>query len=426
MKDISRILVPALTGKFSKWRYYQMVLPVKEIVRNFGTDIDPYFRVRAVEEVEEIYTRKGVSELLQRAFDPNRLDPIKNYILKQPDKYINNLTLAIFGGSPEWYDISLLGGLKSDEDNSDIKEVEKQIGFIELKGTETLFVLDGQHRLKGLREAYKMSPDKIGDEEVVCTLIIHNPSSEGRIRTRRLFSTVNRQAKPVSKGENILLDEDDASAIVVRDLIESYKHFKGREIIALARGGNISRGDWSKFTTVITLNAINEKLIEHDKIYPRIGKNLLRIRPSESDLLVQKKRVFKYWDIFFDLFPSALEFIKDSEDNRKKYRIGGGNFLLRPISQIILFEIVLSCNGDKRKLDKLRSLPLDLNDTFWHYTLWEPHKNVMLFNRGHGRNWIKYNMGLNLRPSELKSLKDTYKKNSGDLALDLPNKKFDN
>lgn len=424
MKKTNKILVPALTGKFSKWRYYQMVLPVKEIVRNLGTEANPNFRVKAVEEVEEIYARKGVSELLQRAFDPKRLDPIKNYILKQPDKYINNLTLAIFGGNPEWHDLSLFGGVKSDDYDEKIRSIEKQVGFIELMGTETLFVLDGQHRLKGLREAFKENPDKIGEEEVVCTLIIHNPSSDGRIRTRRLFSTVNRQAKPVSKGENILLDEDDASAIIVRELIENYKHFKGKEIIALSKGGNISKGDWSKFSTVITLNDINEKLIEHSKIYPKIGKDVIRVRPTDKAIEEQKKRVFKFWDTFFGLFPSALEFVRDTEENRKTYRIGGGNFLLRPISQIILFEIIYSCIDDKDQLDKLKLLPLDLNDEFWHYTLWDPHKMVMLFNRGHGRNWIKYNVGMYLRPSELKSLKDTYKKNSGDLELALPNPKY--
>jgi len=418
-----RIIVPALTGKFGNWRYYQLILKVKELVSNFGSEEKPDYRVKAVEEVEEIYSKSSVSKWLQRAFDPRRLDPIKNYILKQPDKYLNNLTLAIFGGSPKWFSMNLFGKVDfKSKDN--FQDIEKKIGFIELKGTETLFVLDGQHRLKGLRKAYQENPSKIQDEEIVCTLIIHIATSEGRIRTRRLFSTVNRQAKPVSTGENILLDEDDASAIIVRELIENYKHFKSKEIIALAKSGNITKGDYSKFSTVMTLSDINDTLIEHDKIYPKIGKTILKIRPLDKDIKTQTKRVFDYWDKFFLLFPSALKFINDTEENRVKYREDGGNFILRPIAQIAIIEVIIACEEESVNLRKFKKLPLDLNDKFWHYILWDPYKNNMLFNRGLVRNYIKYNLKLNLKPSELSSLKELYKKNSGEHKLSLKKSLF--
>ncbi len=420
----NKIIVPALTGKFGEWRYYQLILTVKDLVENFGTELEPNYRVKAVEEVAEIYSQKGVSRLLQRAFDPKRLEPIKNYILKQPDKYINNLTIGIFGGSPDWFPVNLSDSKKAKPDY--LEKIEKQLGFIELKGTETLFVLDGQHRLKGLRKAYSENSQKIGQDEVVCTLIIHHSDQKGRIRTRRLFSTINRHAKPVSKGENILLDEDDASAILVRHLIEDYKFFQNKEIIALSKGGNITSGNYSKFSTVVTLYEINERIIDHTDIYPKGEDNkIVRIRPSEKDLNLQHKRVFKYWDKFFELFPSALQFIKDTKSNRLKYRISGGDFTLRPIAQLALIEVILACEEvDYNKIKNLKRLPQNLTDSFWHHILWNPFKEGMLFNRSLIRNYIKYNIGLKIKPSELERLKNGYRKNSGDLDLDLPQSKF--
>lgn len=420
--DFNRILVPALTAKFGKWRYYQIIINIEDLVKNYGSEASPNYRVKSVEEVEEIYSKKGVNNLLQRAFDPRRLEPIKNYILKQPDRYINNLTLAIFGGDPNWLDISISKDPKIEIGSDFI--AKKRVGFIELKGTETIFVLDGQHRLKGLRKAYQENPGKIMGEQIACTLIIHSSDEEGRIRTRRLFSTVNRQAKPVSAGENYLLDEDDASAIIVRDLIEQYKYFKNNEVIALSKSGNINKSDYDKFSTVVTLYEINERLIDHSKIYPEVNGKLVRIRPSDDDLLSQKRRVFRYWDKVFDLVPSAIKFINDKRENRRKYREGGGNYILRPIAQLALFEILLSFEKENRSPELIRELPLEVSNKFWQNILWDPYKNVMLFNRSYVRNYLKYNFGLKLVNSELNRLKEGYEKNSGDLKLSLPRPRF--
>lgn len=421
----NKIIVPALTGQFGQWRYYQLILKVKDLVQNFGTAEKPNYRVKAVEEVEEIYSEKGVSKLLQRAYDPKRLEPIKNYILKQPDKYLNNLTIGIFGGNPDWYPINLSDNFDSEKKNLEL--IEKQLGFIELQGTETLFVLDGQHRLKGLRKAFEEKPKKIAEDEIVCTLIVHTPNAQGRIKTRRLFSTINRQAKPVSKGENILLDEDDVSAIIVRSLIEEYKNFKDKEIIALIKGGNITKGQFSKLTTVVTLYEINEKLIEKEGLYP-IGddKNYIRVRPSEELIDKQQKIVFKYWDEFFKLFPKTLDFIQCAKSKRSDFREKMRYFTLRPISQLALFEIILTCETENSaiKKEKLKKLPLVENDEFWHHILWNPFKNGVLYNRSLIRNYIKYNIGLHLKPLELTRLKDGYKKNSGDLELEMEKPKF--
>lgn len=215
------------------------------------------------------------------------------------------------------------------------------------------------------------------------------------------------------------------SSILVRDLIETYKYFKYKEVIALVKGGNISKGDQDMFTTVVTLWNINEKIIDHNKIYPKSGGKLIRIRPSDNKIKEQRREVVKYWDKFFKLFPSVTKFINDSKENRKTYRVGGGNFLLRPIAQKSIFEIMILFEDlTDPMLNKLKKLPLKLNNKFWHYILWEPHKSTMLFNKSLVVNYIKYNIGIELKKKELEILSKSYKKNTGDLELNLPAAKF--
>jgi DNA sulfur modification protein DndB len=423
MKKNEELLVPAMTGVFGEWRYYQIIMTVKELVKNISSTSIPEFRIKTVDEVEEIYSKKGVSNLLQRAYDPTRLDPIKNYILTQKERYLNNLTVGVFGGSPDWLEISISTNDENIKNNID--ELKEKLGFIRFDGSETLFVLDGQHRLKSLRKAFEKNPDKIKDDEIVLTLILHQPNDDGRIKTRRLFSTINRQAKPVSHGENILLDEDDVSSIIVRDLIENYKEFKNKEIIALSKGANITSRDKDRFTSVVNLWNINEKIIK-PSIYTKIDNKPIKIRPKSSVIDSQRGKVFKFWDKFFELLPSAKKFLNETKKNREKARINGGDFSLRPIAQIAIIEVLLSVEdfNDNNNIDKIKKLPLLLSNNFWHYILWNPHKLTMLSNRGLVIKYIKYNIGIKLTDSELKSMTDSYKKNSGELELKLPEPKY--
>lgn len=412
---MSEILLPSITGKFGNWRYYQIIMKIKDIVENFGND---GYRIKTVEEVDVIYSQEGVSNLLQRAFDIQRLEPIKQYLLKQSDRYINNLTVAIFGGSPDWLPISLEKiGLQSDK--KVIKDISKSFGIIRLLGNEVLFVLDGQHRLKGLREAVK-DANYNNEDELAITLIVHENTGSGKKRTRRLFSTINRHAKPVSEGENILLDEDDVSAIIVRRLIEEYHLFKGKKIIALNKTANLSASDKNHFSTVISLWNVIENIVNNDEIYStKIKNKYLRVRPlKETTINSVKEYVFKYWDEFFSLFPKAKDLIVKEENYRRK---DGGAFYLRPIGQ----EIISILYRELKKINELKyfkylsEVEEELNTNFWHYVLWDPHKNKMINNKSFASKYLLYNFGFQLKQSEILTLEKNYKRNSGDLELKL-------
>lgn len=428
MKNINGLYLPAITGQFANWRYYQVVMKAGDIVKNLGNGKDPNYRIKTVTEVEVIYSRKGVNNLLQRAFDPKRLNPIKKYLLEQPDKYINNLTVAIFEGDPEWLPVDLRNMAGIDiKDEDYFEELGKTFGIIHLTGSETLFVLDGQHRLKGLRAASKES-NELTNEEIAITLITHVDTPKGIKRTRRLFATINRHAKPVSEGENILLDEDDVSAIIVRRLIEEYKLFRGRNVIAQNKTANLKKSDVRKFSTVISLWNVNEILIDHSKLYPiKLSKTkYLKVRPvNEGFIDEEKEKVFRYWNTFFELFPKAKKFILEHENSKKDYRSNGGPFYLRPIGQEVIAIVykTLSNSTHKSKIHNLSKIEVQLKSSFWNYVLWNPYKGTMINNKTYASNYLLYHFGFPLQSKQLSNLKENYKKNSGEQELDLPSPK---
>ena len=422
------LYIPSITGQFSHWRYYQMIMSVENIVEELpylSTDIK--YRVKTTDEVDEINSA-AVNEMLQRLFDERRLQPIKNYLLQQSDKYVNNLTIAVYGGDPEWLPI----GLKALHDlegysEEQIEEVEKTFGIIKLRGDEIMFVLDGQHRVKGLREAVKENPD-ILKEQIAITLIAHNPDDAGKERTRRLFTTINRYAKPVSLGESILLDEDDVSAIITRYLINDHPLLSKNNVVAQNKTAELKfPTDNDKITTTICLYNINEIFIPKSIYPPYEGaqSNLVRVRPSNEAVLNEyKSKIFKYWDLFFKLFKDAHDFI----NNPQGFRDNVGNlFFLRPIGQEVIFNLIFELEQLGKlneKIDSIKKVEPQLNSNFWNYILYDPYKQRMLVNKSLAKHYLRYHFGLYLSAMQLKSLKNNYKKNSGDLQLELPSPAF--
>ena len=112
-------------------------------------------------------------------------------------------------------------------------------GVLRLDGTQTLFAIDGQHRVEGIKQALEDNSE-LGREEVSVIFVAHRNDSDGMERTRRLFTTLNRYAKPVSKSEIVALDEDDIVAITTRELVEKHPLFQRENLTGKNEGGRSS------------------------------------------------------------------------------------------------------------------------------------------------------------------------------------------
>ncbi len=219
-----------------RW-YYVTTLTFAEVVKWF-------------KQVDQIHERQELKTWIQRLLRPERRTEIAAYLLKQNQRFFNAIVAGIYRGEPEWFPVEVNESVTL----KDVKLGERQataFGLLRISGNEDIFAIDGQHRVEGIRQALSQS-NRLATEELTVIFVAHKISDKGRERTRRLFTTLNKFAKPVSKAEQIALNDDDTFAIVTRRLIDNYPGLNG-EFVPLSPTANIPAGNNRCITTVIAL-----------------------------------------------------------------------------------------------------------------------------------------------------------------------------
>ena len=261
------LFLPALRAKMGDWVYYITFITMREVAARISV-------------VDDIHTSASLKDLLQRMLTDNS-KRIAEYLLGQEQRFFNAIVIGSYGGSPNWHDLSV----KRRAGVADVPEhPEGSIGFLELSGNETLFAIDGQHRIKGIKDA--LAQDSSLEEEEVCAIFVKGVTAgkrdkdpDGFERTRRLFSTLNRYAKPVNKRDIIALDEDDVVAVVTRRLLEEHPLLRNKVDTGLKN--SIRTDDHINLTTIVTLYDTMD-IVLRDR---RNGwKDYKRWRPSEKEV----------------------------------------------------------------------------------------------------------------------------------------------
>ncbi|GAB3757266.1 hypothetical protein GCM10028817_28990 [Spirosoma pomorum] len=342
-------------------------------------DVVEYNRVITVPESQELYSRK-LNEILQREYDKKRIEKIKNYILTMPERFFSSLVVAIHKGDPIWSDFDLETHFRVENeilDDESFEFIENKLGVLTLSGSEEIFVLDGQHRLLGLRSAYETNQE-IGNDEIALLFIVH--SEKLKERTRRLFTVLNRYAVKIKPAEQIILEEDDAAAILTRRLVENYEIFGKEKALSttaksekkdLNKGFNLPTTDVTSFTTLVCLNKISEVVVNSKDLY----KGGVIKRPSDDTLDNLWLDLKSYWDEFFEMFPYISSFIKGEqvpEDIRRNHD-SGGTVLLRPEGQLLFAQVYKKYKDDGQlQFFKINAPKIDfnLNGPIWRYVFW--------------------------------------------------------
>ena len=210
MADNNELILPALRARMGDWIYYVTFLQMEEIAKR-------------VELAEEVHPSSMLKEMIQRQIT-DRANPIAEYLLNQQQRFFNSLIVGVYGGSPNWYELAIGTNQLFDAEALPLY-LEGALGILRLDGEEKLFALDGQHRVEGIKKALKKN-ENLKIDEVSVIFVAHQTGEGGMERTRRLFTTLNRYAKPVKKSEIIALDEDDIIAIITRQLVEEYPLFR--------------------------------------------------------------------------------------------------------------------------------------------------------------------------------------------------------
>lgn len=366
--------IPAIRAYIGDWVYYIATMRFK--------DVSEY--VKRVDN--ELHKSDLLKQMLQRSIT-NNYKSIANYIETQRERFFNALVLAVYDGVPTWHEVRL-----EYDDGSEFYN----LGVLELSGNEKIFPIDGQHRVEGIKKVVRESSE-YDDEQIPVIFVGHKTDDAGMQRSRRLFSTLNRYAKPVSMRDIIALDEDDIVAIVSRELIDTHPLF-GKERLLDSKTKAIPESNDKAFTTIITFYECNLELLwillQDMDVLNSDGaktrgkakvKEYIRRRPNDEIIHQFEDLCGEFWNALIDCFGDVYTYVT-TEPNTQLYRNRtGGSLLFRPVALLpfVRASVKVSIQQQKGFNEIFRVFPQELlyiDNIIWRNTLWNNDKGTMIVN----------------------------------------------
>ena len=414
-KEQREITLPALRGIMGNWVYYICLVRMVEIARR-------------VQFSNEIHSSKFLSNMIQRQLKGSRSNQIAEYLRTQNERFFNSLVVATYGGQPNWYALS---EIRNKNDRVDLGQLDEEtissIGFLTLRGDEKLFALDGQHRLAGIKKIVRDESAQEPFDEVSVIFVAHKTNAEGMERTRRLFTTLNKTARPVSKGDIIALDEDDVMAISVRWLIEKTSLFSN-ERIAFVASNNMPQNNTKSLTTIGNLyDILTIFFTKSNHGLKKTKAELQRVRPNDDRLTLY----FEYAKtIFLELkkhFPELANFFDATITDKvvQKHRGDhGGNALFRPIGLELFAQVIATLTKNHplpQSVELASKLPRTLIDPPYANLMWEPSTGTILNSHKVTLREVLLYM-LNSSKYSESTLLERYRRETGQNGIFLPDK----
>jgi len=370
--------VPALRARIGDWQYYVTVMKFGKIARECRL-------------AEEIHANKDLDDLIQREIQDRVQKEMVPYLLNEPQRFYGALVVAVYGGEPEFSEVKVQDGhhLIDDLENRS----SYGFGLLRFDGSQIYYALDGQHRLKSIQEAIRQNAD-LAKEEITVIILNHENTKHGLERTRRLFSTLNRRAKPTSSGMNIAIDEDDPIAIVTRRLVKENDILKGLVLSNLgSKQISPSKSHDPYITTLAAFYETNEILLGAYNGGLEINQQFKQFRPSNDELDDYYSYLERTWIYLLKKCP-GFEYVLNGKKKPGDIRkcldsfgtsilddsgrpIPGGNVFARPIGQFILAEVIkLVCIQGKPIEDAIdaimNNISMDINQSPWVRVIWNP------------------------------------------------------
>jgi DNA sulfur modification protein DndB len=415
--------VPALRAQMGDWTYYVTVMKLGKIARECRL-------------AEEITTHADLDNLIQRALEDRVNKEMVPYLLKEKQRFYGALVVAVYGGDPEFSPVKV----EEHELLDDTSKSTYGFGLLRFDGSQTYYALDGQHRLKSIQEAIKRDAD-LAKEEISVIILKHEETKAGMQRTRRLFSTLNRRAKPTSTGMNIAIDEDDSVAVVTRRLVKENKHLK-ELVLADIKSINskqlnpTSKKNDSYITTLAALYETNEMLLSGFDGGLNIDKEFKQFRRSYQEIDAYYAYLENIWMRLLEKCPgfdAVLAGTRTPGDLRKRLDeeghivlgddgkpIHGGNAFARPMGQFVVAEVLksVSINGKSVEdaIDTIMSqISMDMDEAPWVNVIWNPATRNIQGGKKERKllvSLISYALGLKGAP-KIRELNRAYRDISG-------------
>ena len=356
-------LYPAIKAHIGDWDYYVVRMTMREVARE-------------VQLASDLWEDKTLSDAIQRVLDESRVkQQIVNFLSRRDDRFFASLVVAAIGGNPTWTPIKSRFG--------------DSFGELSFEVDPRYYALDGQHRLKAIQELMADpagAPPGFSDEQLsVIVVVREHQNVDDKLwlqRYRRLFSSLNRYAKPTDTDTNIIMDEDDIFAIVTRRLITDHEFFRSphpeqRSFRVLTKGKNL-RSETAHFTSLQVLYEMNKTLLmttERRRQWGRIKdlKIFLQFRPEESEIDRHYQAISNIWDALL----LAVPVLRESPERMRIHKLPDPNpemyqdhLLFWPIGQELFAEIARSLLdraglGDDAEISEMENALRPLADIPW-------------------------------------------------------------
>lgn len=360
--------VPAIKAKMGDWTYYITKMKFGEVAAQ-------------VKLAEEIHKNKELDNLIQRELS-DRVASMTQFLLTEKQRFYGSLVVAIYKGNPVFRPI------KIDEGNSIVDSVNHSFGLLQMDGSQTYFALDGQHRLSSIKAACDENPD-LKDEEISVLVIKHDETKEGLVRTRRLFTKLNRYAKATDQKTNISLDEDDCIAITTRRMAREFDRIKSLiKIDSKSKQISTSKADEKYLTTLAAIYECNAALADtfrNGEI--QFDKGFLSKRPEDDFLDELYDYIVGIWGSLIDATDHLRKTCDESVLPGKLRNDIEPSIWMRPITQLLVCDVIkrgiIGGHAPSIVIKRIGSLPSSLNSEPWVDIIWDKNLKQIKSGKAH-------------------------------------------
>lgn len=364
-------LIPVIRGRMGGRDYYIGKMTFQELAA----------KVLFFENLHD--SRDDLDVLLQRELS-RRSAEMTQYLLRQSERFYGAIIIAAWGGRPGYIRVKM-------EDHP-LLDDDFEFGLLKFDGRQRYFALDGQHRLKSIKDAIEHDGN-LRDEEVSVVFVTHDRTDQGIVQTRRLFHTLNRYARPTSTGENIALDEDNVVSIATRMLLKSGMMCFDPRHMELAKR-SLGKRDDDKFTSLAALWDFHYAVLEAVYAFKR-EKEYLKYRPDVGHIERAYGAITMLWNEIRDrreVFSELESGARTPGDVREPDGDPSlGHLLFRPLGLSIYGSVIAYLLSEQEQLpisigaevprtvwttvlDRVENLPLCIGSLPWRGTIFRNNR----------------------------------------------------
>jgi DNA sulfur modification protein DndB len=290
----------------------------------FVTKMNASEIAETVHFASDLFQGKTLSDAIQRSLTASRSSrDIAFYWRENEARFFNSIVIAAWQGGATFQPIeSLVSGVDFlDSLLTKDKRMHDSFGILAFDGNEQYYALDGQHRVRAIQLMHNEPsahppPEGFKDDEFTVIIV---PTAEGedvdqfRTRYRRMFSALNRYAKPTDNATNIVMDEDDIFAIITRQLITDHPFFRWGDIdwenerVKTDSGKNLATGQ-TYFTQIEVLYEMTEAMLssalrENSLLADSKRSKFKQVRPPEAWIDRWYDELALIWNVLLEIIP---------------------------------------------------------------------------------------------------------------------------